>query len=267
MANEIHLTRQPVELRALFVGQRLNMRALEQSKRLASSPFVIHAGAGGYAVMFRYGVVVLFNLNAIEEAGFLKSISDFILEPFNVPEIEEAVIHIRKDETQEGAGPEGIVLNGWDIERLQIIADIFAKSAVLAYYEKQMAVTFDSLEPIAEHLQNGKISGRRSRDLIKHIGVTLSIQRKMVGHVQIEEKPDPLWDRPDLERLFQRLEDEYELIERHTALKHKLDLVYKTAETLLGVLQERRTLHVEWYIVILIVIDIVISMVEKALAH
>jgi len=85
----------------------------------------------------------------------------------------------------------------------------------------------------------------------------------MVGHVEIGDKPEVLWERPDLERLFAKLEDDLEIIERNSALKQKLDLVYKTAETMLGLLQDKRSLHVEWYIVILIVIEIFITLGEK----
>ena len=41
-----------------------------------------------------------------------------------------------------------------------------------------------------------------------------------------------LWDRPDLERLYARLEDEYELKERAGALKRKLDVIVETAHAL-----------------------------------
>ena len=36
----------------------------------------------------------------------------------------------------------------------------------------------------------------------------------LIGRVEIEDKPDILWDQPELERLYARLEDEYELHER-----------------------------------------------------
>ena len=41
-------------------------------------------------------------------------------------------------------------------------------------------------------------------------------------------------------------------------------MISRTAETLLGLLQSKRSLRVEWYIVILIVIEIVIMIGEKA---
>jgi len=46
------------------------------------------------------------------------------------------------------------------------------------------------------------------------------------------------------------------------ALERKLDLISRTAETLLGLLQDKRTLRVEWYIVILIVVEIVLYVYE-----
>lgn len=251
-----------IEVRALLLGQRLNMRALEQTNRVATAPFTIKAGNNGYAVLFRYGVVVLFGLNAIEEANFVNGLEDFIIDPVQDIVREDCEVTFDKKAT-EGALPEYISLKDLDIEKLQMVAEIFAKSVVLSYYEELMSVTFDRLEPIAEELQKGKISGKRARDLLRHIGMTLSIQRKMVGQVQIEDKPDVLWERPDLERLYAKLEDEYELSERHNTLKDKLDLVHKTAETMMGLLQEKRTHHVEWYITILIVIDIAIHIIEK----
>ena len=254
--------RTAIELRAFFLGKRLNMKALEQSQRLAVSPFMMRAGTDGFAVLFRYGVVVLMGLNAVEETAFLTTMQDFVIDPFDDPEIEENAIRV--DESQpEGVETDYIRLKGWDMERLQLVADIFAKSAVLSYYEDRMADTFDRIELVAAELQTGRISGRRTRDLLRHIGMTLSIQRKMVGQVEVEEKPEILWDNPELDRLFVRLEDEYELSERHEALKRKLDLVYKTAETMLGLQTGKRTLHVEWYIVILIVIEIFITLGEK----
>jgi uncharacterized Rmd1/YagE family protein len=80
--------------------------------------------------------------------------------------------------------------------------------------------------------------------------------------VQIDDTPELLWDRPDLERLFARLRDEFEILERFTALNRKLELVSRTAETALGILQARRSLRVEWYIVILIVVEIVLTLYE-----
>ncbi|HSW52781.1 MAG TPA: hypothetical protein VLG93_06095, partial [Sulfuricaulis sp.] len=65
---------------------------------------------------------------------------------------------------------------------------------------------------------------------------------------------------PEVERLYLQLENEYELRERNTALERKLALINQTAETVLNLMQNRSMLRVEWYIVILIVVSVLLSL-------
>ena len=46
-----------MQARALFVGDRIELRALETASALALTPLTIAAGGNGCAVLFRYGVV------------------------------------------------------------------------------------------------------------------------------------------------------------------------------------------------------------------
>ena len=77
--------------------------------------------------------------------------------------------------------------------------------------------------------------------------------------VAVEEKPDVLWDRPDLERLYARLEDEYELRERASALHRKLTVIGDTAQVLSDLIDTERSLRLELIIVLLIVFEIAIT--------
>ena len=245
--------------RAFFIGQRLDLRAFEKASRLMVSPLMVSAGAHGVAVLFRYGVVVLFGLSAVEEAAFLNDMKAFVIQPFDKVESEEVDL-VRAGE--DGVDGCHIQLSEFDLPRLQVVADVLAKSVVLGHYETALALTFDRIEPLATKLQTGARFMHQSRELLRHIGDVLLIQSKMVGRVEVSEKPELLWEHPQYERLFMRLEDEFELGERHKALERKLELVSRTAETLLDLLQNKRTLRVEWYIVILIVVEIVLTFYE-----
>ena len=253
-----------VEAHAFHVGQRINLKALRSVPRLAEAPVVIEAGDQGCAVLFRYGVVVLFGLKGMEQVAFLSMLEPHIIDPFPQAETEATDIVI-KGTDQDAVHYDAIRIREWDMDRIQVIADILAKSLALTYHETQTADTFDRIEPIASEMQKkGHLSSRRWRDLLKHIGTTLAVQRKMAGQVEIDDKPELLWEAPpELNRLYARLEDEYELKERHNALKEKLELIYRTAEMMMGVMQDRRTLHVEWYIVFLILLEIVLTLSEK----
>jgi required for meiotic nuclear division protein 1 len=79
------------------------------------------------------------------------------------------------------------------------------------------------------------------------------------GRVAITEKPDALWDRPDLERLYARLEDEYELHERVDGLNRKLAVIAETANTLADIIDTQRSLRLELIVVGLIAFEIVIT--------
>jgi len=82
----------------------------------------------------------------------------------------------------------------------------------------------------------------------------------MVGRAEITEKPETLWDNPALEGLFARLENEFEIKERHAAIERKLNLLSHTTHTVLELLNSKHSLRVEWYIVILIVTEILIQL-------
>lgn len=247
--------------RALFAGNRLDLQPFRNAHRLAASPLAVSAGASGVAVLFRFGVVVMFNLGPVEEAGFLAGLASSIVEPFENPEVEEVTVQIAAAQ-EESVASSRIVLQALDITRLQIIADALAKSVVLGYYETTLNETFDRIEPLASKLRSGKGSMHQGRNLLSHIGDVLMIQVRMVGRVEVSEKPELLWDLPQYERLYADLEDNYELRERHLAIERKLELVSRTAATLFDLSHNKRSLRVEWYIVILILVEILLMLYE-----
>ena len=148
-----------------------------------------------------------------------------------------------------------------------MVADILAKSVLLSSYEGRIGSAFESIEPLARTLQQSGRGVRQAKELVRHIGETLLVQHRMVGRAQVGDKPEIIWERPELERLFIRLQLEYEISERLTAQDRKLDVISRTAETLLELLQNKRSLRVEWYIVILIVLEIFLTLYELFFRH
>lgn len=255
-----------VQVRSLFVGQRLNLKALENTDCLGTDPLIVKAGEQGCAVLFPYGAAVVFGLKPMEEAAFLSNLQSFVQDPFSEPETEEAELYL--DPNGTGKMESGrILLSEFSLQRLQIVADILAKSVVLAHYEQRTSRSFDQIAPFAASLQGTTWGKRQSRELLRQLGNTLSIQHKMMGQVEIVDKPELLWEYPELDRLYLRLEDEYEIRERHMTLERKLGLVSRTAETALDLLQHNTSLRVEWYIVLLIVAEILLSVYELFWLH
>lgn len=249
------------EATVLLLGQRIDLKAFERLEHIAKAPLLMAYGSGGCVALFRYGYAVLFGLSALDQASFLKQIEGFVAEPATDHKPES--VHLRRDgKAGDGIVDEFIVLKSFDASRLQLVAEVLARSEVLADYEESMAASFDAVDPLVRQLaRDGGITAG-SRDIARRIGATLDTQSKMVGRVEVLDKPEVLWDCPELERFYLRLMDEYELEERHNALERKLALIARTCETTLTVLHNRHSLRVEWYITILIVFEIVLTLLE-----
>lgn len=259
-------SRQNLKARALLLGDRLDLKAFKIADCLATTPLTIEVDAdGGLAVLFRYGVVVLFGVKSMDEVRFIDSLKPLITNPYTTPEIEELDINAGKPSlgVQSGA----VSLDEISLEKVQVIADALSKSLVLSLYEKKVGSEFDKIEPLAQELaMHGKVSAN-SKTLLSKIGHMLLIEHRMVGRAEIGDKPEILWDFPHLGGLYASLEDEFELQERQAALDRKLNLISDTAQTLADVWDNKQLHKLEWYVIGLILFEIVISLFELARQH
>jgi required for meiotic nuclear division protein 1 len=257
-----------IPVRAMLIGDRLDTRALERGEQpLGTAPLTIGVPGGGTAVLFRYGVVVLFGAPAEAAESFIISLEPLVSGRFSSPERDDARLLLQPQSDQHVDAAGNILIRAKTIEWLQMVADILAKNLVLSHYETRVAQIFDGIEPLAAILREKGRAGARSKELLRHIGDMLLMQQKMVGRVETSETPELLWDHPELERFYMRLAEEYELRDRDRALDRKLDVVSRTVETLLGLVQTRSSLRVEWYIVLLIVAELALSIYPLLLSH
>lgn len=254
----------PVSLRiqACYVGSRIDTREMEKRDSVLLAPLMLRAGNRGFAVVFRFGVVVFIDMNEAERQELVERLRPSIINPLILPSCEDLDVMLGPDDKLD---PDGrLMLRDAGPERLQVVASVLAKSAVLGYYELALSQVFDRIESLADKLRSGNYPAG-DRELLREIGDVLLAQTKMVGRVEAAEKPEITWDNPEFDRLYERLAVEYELRDRDKALTRKLDVVSDAVHTHLELLYNRRTLRVEWYIVILIVFEIVLTLTEKLL--
>ncbi|WP_369725854.1 MULTISPECIES: RMD1 family protein [unclassified Bradyrhizobium] len=248
-----------LRIRALMLGDRINASGLDIGTLVSSTPaaFRIHAGL---AVIFRYGVVVLIGLLPSEEKVLIDSLKPRVTGEFSPYEEETAQAQLCSDESAEAIQPGGpICLAKFSDDRLLLVADALAKSTSLARDERRVAAVFDVIEPFARELAEHGRTPRRRKGILQLIGNALLVQQRVAGRVAVAEKPDVLWEKPELDRLYARLEDEYELKERLDTLERKLTAVSATANALTDIIDTQRSLRLEIAVVILIVIEVAIG--------
>ena len=263
---------------AVLAGAGIDLAALGSTDRSGAAPLAVElvgplpdgsraaAQSGGVAFLFRYGAVVFFDTAPAGITEYLRQIGSAIRQPFPQGDRETELLDIRLDpggrESLEG---NTLVLADASLEKLQLVADVMAKSVALAHHEKGIERQFERIEPFAVNLDHWGRGGRAARELLNNLGGALLAEHRVVAGTRVDDSPDLLWDHPELERLWARIRDEFEIRERFAALHGKLSLISRTAETALDLLQNRRALRVEWAIVGLIVFEIVLALLQWAL--
>ena len=238
---------------ALLLGDRLTPDRPSYREVISTAPFCFRHG-GGYGVIFRYGAVVLVGLSPEEEEAVLK--------PYlQAPAIEEERLELLvRPDLDEGISGDGkLQLRALSPAHVLALADILAKSIALARYEREIAQVFDTIEPAANTLAtSGRIPSAR-KALLRLIGSALLAQHRVSGRIAFAEKPDILWEHPELERFYARLEDEYEIVERGTLLNGKVAAIASAAQTFTDMMDTSRSMRLEVLIVILILAELVIA--------
>jgi uncharacterized Rmd1/YagE family protein len=263
MADDAETRFAPLTARAVLLGERIDTAGLERRDALAANPLAFRVGQGdGMAIVFRYGVVVLVGLDTLAEDEVIRGVGPRVHGPFTLNE-EETVRLAPLDGREERADPDGVVrIADISPERMLVVADALAKSAALAHDEREVTEVLDAIEPWARTLSEKGRRPANRREMIRLLGQALLVQHHVSGRVAVSEKPDLLWDRPDLERLYARLEDEYELIERAGILDRKLNLIGQTARLITDLMDTERSLRLEIIVVVLIAVEIVLSVFQ-----
>jgi uncharacterized Rmd1/YagE family protein len=245
-------------IKAMLLSDRIDTAGLEHEGVISTVPLTYRVGAEGLVTLFRYGVAVVMCTSPQEEAEILRSLQPRLVRPVPVVEDETLLIEVAPDKEDQILPGGPMVLRNATPDRLIIIADALSKSVVLARDEREVTSVFELVEPLARELaERGRVTATR-RTILQHIGNALLVRQRVSGRVAVTEKPDVVWDRQDLERLYARLQDEYELKERAETLSRKLAVIAETAQVLTDIIDTRRSLRLEIAIVILIAIELAV---------
>ncbi len=256
-----------VTARALLLGDRIDIAGLERADAISAAPLAFHVGQGGRVALYRYGVAVLVGLSPLEEEDILAKLKDRIVGARLRKEDEIAILTIG-GEGEDRITPGGpIALKDLSDHRFLVFSDALAKSVALGRDEREVNSVFDKVEPLAATLARQGRPMRDRREMLRLIGQALGVQHRVSGRVAVEDKPDVLWDRPDLERLYARLEDEYELKERAQTLQRKIDVIVETVRALTDIIDADRSSRMEFAIVLLILAELGLSLFQILSVH
>lgn len=253
-----------MKVRAIHLGQRIDLRKLQSNLGLRISfrePLVVEYAKNKFVSFFRYGVVVFWNLGDGEINEILLKINPFVIEPFQekIEEIMVVKIAKAKDEIKNG----NIFISDLRIEKVAIMSIVLSRSIVLDYFEREVAKVMNDIGIVINSFALKGKTSLSGRELLKKVGVAMSIKHLAVNQMAMLDKPDLIWDDKGLDSLYSEVAEEYELDERYEILNDKLKMLFTSIEFILGYIDVRRSLFLEITIVFLIVFEIVIFLIEQ----
>lgn len=252
-----------IAVRALQLGDRIDLKGLEREDAFSGNPLAFRIRSGGTVVLFKSGGAVFFNLTPIEEEDIVRGLAQRIVEPLAERESETAQLVIKPNEEELTTASGAIQLKSTDQYRLLLVAEALAVSVALAHDERRIARAMEQMGPLSSSLVNSRLPPGPRSALLRQIGEALHIQQRLADRVGLDEKPDVLWDHPELERFWAKLVDEYDLPQRARAIERKLVVIRETADTMADLISTRTSHRLEWYIIALIALEIVLGLWDR----
>jgi required for meiotic nuclear division protein 1 len=217
------------------------------------------AGGRGEVFIYPFGAIVFYDLSAADrdaELGRLLRARPGLRATSGGAE----EIVVRED---PGARPDvsqgTLTLDQLTPERANVVALIIAQSAAMEYYEGAVEQMFGQTSRRVERLESRGTVSLRTRPLHQFIGAAIATRSEVLSVLHLLDKPDEAWDDPGMDRIYDELRAEFDLVDRYQALEMKLRSVQEALELVLDVARDRRLVSLELTVILLIGFEILIG--------
>jgi required for meiotic nuclear division protein 1 len=143
--------------------------------------------------------------------------------------------------------------------RASIVALTVAQSAAMEYYERIVDNLFTGTNTLVEQLERKGTVPFRVRPLHRFIGEAIATRTEVLLVLHLLDKPDEIWDDAAMDRIYEDLRAEFDLVDRYAALESKLRSIQEALELVLDVARDRRLVLLEVTVMLLILLEVVIS--------
>lgn len=251
---------------AVYVGESIDLKRVQESLKQYSflnrdHPLVLRILKDQYLVLTKFGVVVFWNIQEKLRRQTLKELKPFVKSK------KESYPYQEKIKVAVGTATDRVLFGKVDlfelsVDKIKIISYVLAQSAALDRYEDDIEANLLNLEGFMESLKSKGRVMLKERDLLRQIGSTFSVKQTTVAHLSLFDKPDEVWESPELETLYHRLHLEFELQDRFDVLDEKIDFLSENTKMLMDFVIEKRGNFLELIIIILIVVEIALFVVD-----
>jgi uncharacterized Rmd1/YagE family protein len=272
--DDLRATPDPIPLAALAVDGRVELRArgeplepepepepLEPEPLERSSHRFVYAYGECRLHVFALGAVVLVGSAALDEA-FLAFVQRCTGRTALVETVDRYHLIVDAETGRPQVQWDRILVPRLDDEVIDAVALLLARSAGLERYERGAEPLLEQglilARTFAGHGRPPRVPGPTIRRIASLAVARLELARWFV-HL---DRPEPAWEDPVVDRLYDVLGDHLELVGRHEALMHRMASLERSLSMIVSVWESRRSRFLEWAIVWLIVVEIVLAFVH-----
>jgi uncharacterized Rmd1/YagE family protein len=250
---------------ALDLGDDIDIKRLMQEKSSHieyirwEEPFKFKY-AQGTVYVYSFGAVVGLNVPSNQFNSLVSELDEYVIGnvKHTATEILEVINKDSKDKEIE-IFEDRVYLPRIDEGVLSTVAFVLAQSVSLHRIEQKTGLLIDEIEKFLS--EKGKVAkGRKALGLAMKI---LKTRHEILSDVMILDKPDIAWENELYDQLYQKLARYYELSRRYKNVTTKLDHAFEVASVLLEIHSESKANFLEWMIILLFVLEIVMSLIEK----
>lgn len=244
----------------VYVGESIDLKKVQESIRQYSylnreDPLVIKLLKDQYAVLTKFGGVTFWNVNHRLRVDFLKELQPYVStkkDRYSYDEDTKVLI----GGNVEKVTFEKVYSVNLNIEKIQIVSYVLSQSVALERYEDDIELLLAEVGTVVDNLRSKGRAMFSEKELLKQIGRVLSVKQTTVVHLALFDKPESIWESPDLETLYNRMNSEYDLRVRFEVLDKKIEYLSDISKMLMDFLAEKKNAFLELVIIILIVIEI-----------
>lgn len=252
-----------MNIEALQIGERIEIKKYLQNMGISltsSEPHSFSWGQDSFVVLFKYGVVILWNFDDGARNEFLSQLMPFVSQALKEPFVE----HAEWKQGDSYAVRDGKILSPSlsDEDRL-LISVTLARTIVLDFFESQVETLLLKSRSTISELEKQSWKLNRGKRLLNLASQAMLINNSTVTQMALMDKPDFVWDEPALDQFYLILEEEYELSDRFSVIQKKLDILLHDSEFIMNYLESQKTNFLELIIVLLFIVDISLIVLEK----
>jgi len=248
------------EAETLYLGESIDLKKVQENvKQYAylnrDHPLVVRLLKDQYAVLTKFGAVTFWDVPYRLRVQFLKEIRSFVRsKKSDYPYDEDTKVLVGGEATKITF--DKVFLPKLGAEEMKIISYVLSQSVALERYEDEIETSMSEIGTIVENLKSSGRALLSEKQLLRQIGNALSVKQTAVAHLSLFDKPEDVWESPELEEVYNRMNTEYELQDRFDILDEKIQYLSDTSQMLMNFLAEKRSEFLETIIILLFVVDL-----------